>query len=144
MTPLEAWSVISGNLAQLYKMLKTPCFKGYVPADTEAEVIAFKALQEMQERQCAKELTLNELLQMPGEPVFLEYKIDSHIFTGWNVFDSTRTTKHGDFLEMKGGRIYSVVGLEMARFITGQEFQLREYGKTWHTHKYKPEEVKNV
>lgn len=144
MTPLEAWSVISRNLAKLYSLCRTPHCKGYVSTDTEAEVIAFKALQEMQERQCPKELTLDELLQMPGEPVFLEYKIDGHIFTGWNVFDSVRTTKYGDLLEAKGGRVYSVVGLEMAHFITGQEFQLREYGKSWHTHKYKLEEVKNV
>lgn len=71
MTPLEAWSVISRNLAKLYSLCRTPHCKGYVPADTEAEVIAFKALQEMQERQYPKPLTVDQLKEMVDEPVWV-------------------------------------------------------------------------
>ena len=46
MTPMEAWAVISANLANYYKMRKSPTFKGYVEADVEAEVICFIALKQ--------------------------------------------------------------------------------------------------
>lgn len=39
MTPMEAWRVISANMAELYKRRKTECYKGYTDADIEAEVI---------------------------------------------------------------------------------------------------------
>lgn len=48
MKPMEAWRIISANLAQLYKMRSDENYKGYVDADTEAEVICFKALREME------------------------------------------------------------------------------------------------
>lgn len=47
MTPIEAWHIISANLAEFYKMRRTNTFKGWTEADTEAEVIAFQALQRM-------------------------------------------------------------------------------------------------
>lgn len=50
MGPMEAWRVISRNLANYYRMRCTETFNGYDGVDTEAEVIAFKALQEMEER----------------------------------------------------------------------------------------------
>lgn len=50
MTPMQAWRVISANLAELYKRRKSNAYKGYTDADIEAEVIAFKALQEMEAR----------------------------------------------------------------------------------------------
>lgn len=50
MTPLEAWHIISANLATLYKMRKDGKFKGYTDAEVEAEVICFHALQEMNQR----------------------------------------------------------------------------------------------
>ena len=55
MTPKEAWSIISANLALLYSIRKELLqrgegYKGYTDADLEAEVVCFKALQEMQER----------------------------------------------------------------------------------------------
>ena len=51
MTPLEAWDIISANLMDLYKHRRaTYGGKGYTDADTTAEVICFKALQEMEER----------------------------------------------------------------------------------------------
>ena len=51
MRPIDAWHIISANMERLYKMRKTNCFKGYTEAETEAEVICFKALQEMEKRQ---------------------------------------------------------------------------------------------
>ncbi len=50
MTPMEAWGIISSNMMELYKCKKTDTFKGYTEADLEAEVICFKALREMYER----------------------------------------------------------------------------------------------
>ena len=52
MTPLEAWRIISANLTNLYKMRRAmnPKDKGYTEAETQAEVICFQALKEMQER----------------------------------------------------------------------------------------------
>lgn len=49
MTPMEAWSIISANLATLYRIRKAqnPEFRGFDDADVEAEVIAFRALKEM-------------------------------------------------------------------------------------------------
>ena len=58
MTPLQAWSIISGNLSHLYKMPKansSGSFKGYTDEDLEAEVMCYKALKEMQERQEKKD-----------------------------------------------------------------------------------------
>ena len=50
MTPMEAWHIVSANLAHLYKIRRLPAYKGYSDADTEAEVICCKALKEMEER----------------------------------------------------------------------------------------------
>lgn len=50
MSPMEAWHIISANLADLYKKRKDTCFKGYFDKDIQAEVICFKALQEMEKR----------------------------------------------------------------------------------------------
>ncbi len=50
MTPLEAWRIISADLAQLYKMRKaiSDTEKGYTSAEVEAEVICFEALRRME------------------------------------------------------------------------------------------------
>lgn len=50
MTPMAAWRIIQANLLDLYKRRKDGSFKGYTEADTEAEVICFQALREMEER----------------------------------------------------------------------------------------------
>ena len=50
MTPMEAWRIISANLFELYKRRRTETFKGYTETETEAEVIAFKALKEMEKK----------------------------------------------------------------------------------------------
>lgn len=53
MTPMEAWHIISANMQHLYKIRRSmnPNFKGYTDAEVEAEVICFKALEEMQEKE---------------------------------------------------------------------------------------------
>ena len=52
MTPMEAWGIISANLANHYKMRRAtnPKDKGYTDAEIEAEIMCFQALKEMQER----------------------------------------------------------------------------------------------
>jgi len=51
MTPMEAWHIISANMANYYRRRRGPGFeKGYTLADTEAEVICFMALKQMEER----------------------------------------------------------------------------------------------
>lgn len=54
MTPMQAWHIISANLAELAKRKKTKNFKGYTDNDVQAEVICFKALKEMEERNNAE------------------------------------------------------------------------------------------
>ena len=125
MTPLEAWSVISGNLAQLYKMLKTPCFNGYVPADTEAEVIAFKALQEMQERQYPKPLTVDQLKEMVDEPVWVQPpKMPEH--GRWGIVESAG--------EYDGDKVLWL----------HNDYTCHYLGKSWVAYKHKPKEANNV
>lgn len=73
MTPMEAWSIVSANLAHLVRIRRSQGDpKGYVDAEAEAEVITFKALQEMQERMHPKLLTIKELQTMSGEPIWVE------------------------------------------------------------------------
>ena len=52
MTPMEAWGIISANLNSHYKLRRSmyPNSKGYTDAETEAEIICFRALKEMAER----------------------------------------------------------------------------------------------
>ena len=33
MTPMDAWHIISANLAELYKLKRTDTYKGYTDAD---------------------------------------------------------------------------------------------------------------
>ena len=54
MTPMDAWRIISANLAELYKRRRTETFKGYTEAETESEIICFKALEDMKERGAEK------------------------------------------------------------------------------------------
>lgn len=73
MKPMEAWSIVSANLAHLVRLRRCQGDpKGFVPAESEAEAITFKALQEMQERMYPKALTPSELKQMHGEPVWID------------------------------------------------------------------------
>ena len=56
MTPLEAWGIISANLKNHYAFRRAmyPNDKGYTEAEIEAEVICFRALQEMEKREKAE------------------------------------------------------------------------------------------
>jgi hypothetical protein len=51
MTPLEAWRIISANLTKYYNV-RSATYPGdkCTDAEIEAEVICFKALQEMEKR----------------------------------------------------------------------------------------------
>lgn len=54
MTPMEAWHIISANMLQLYKLrraMSNGAYRGFEDVETEAEVMCFRALQEMDERQ---------------------------------------------------------------------------------------------
>ena len=72
MTAMEAWSVVSKNLAELYGLRRSVSGQGYDGADTMAEVISFQALQEMEEREKNLPLTLKDLKTMEGEPVWVQ------------------------------------------------------------------------
>ena len=54
MTPMEAWGIISANLLEAYRNKRTDAFKGYTDEDLAAEVMCFKALQEMEKRSGGK------------------------------------------------------------------------------------------
>ena len=51
MTPMEAWNIVSANLAHLYRQRKKDFGKGWDNADLEAEVMCYKALKELQKQQ---------------------------------------------------------------------------------------------
>lgn len=82
MKPMEAWSIISANLAHLVRIRRCQGDpKGYVDAETEAEVITFKALQEMQQRMYPTRLEIDELRGMVNEPVWAV----AGGFQGWGI-----------------------------------------------------------
>lgn len=131
MKPMEAWSIISGNLAQLYKMLKTPCFRGYVPADTEAEVIAFKALQELQERTDPKTLSIEELRQLTGDWVWVEAEATPERRSGWG------------YVCGQDGLTVSLI-IEFNGFWEGSpichlNLELKDYEMSWRAFRHKPQ-----
>lgn len=65
MTPMEAWANISQRLKDYVAE------HGYTPEDVSAEVMAYGALKEAQEREDNKPLTLAQLREMDGEPVWV-------------------------------------------------------------------------
>ena len=50
MTPMEAWTIISANLTNYYKLIKNNTSEGYTENDIKAEIICFKALKDMEEK----------------------------------------------------------------------------------------------
>ena len=82
-------------------MLKTPCFKGYVPADTEAEVIAFKALQEMQDRLYPKPLQFKEILSLLDQPVWVQHP-NAPMLNGWGIVASVSQIGDKRYLHIYG------------------------------------------
>lgn len=125
MTPLEAWSVISKNLAELYRMRNASGGNGNRPEDTEAEVIAFTALKELQERIAPKPLSFQELKEMEDKPVWVQYGSDPEN-DKWAVLECAS----------------DIFGEQYVFFwdIPGHE----EYGKDMVCYRHKPQEVRCV
>ncbi len=117
------------------------CAVGTNPESVEAVRLSLEALREKAEREDPKPLTLEELRQMDGEPVYLEYQLGQHTYTGWNVLKSVFLTEKGDYLKCIDGKLFSVVGMERVKFITEQSFATQDYGKTWIAYRHKPKEV---
>lgn len=134
MTPMDAWHIVSANLSQLYKMLRTPTYKGYVDADTEAEVICFEALRRMHSQSKQEALPLRKLKQMPGEWVWVEGETITGKYSGWGYLpkhgseDVVLITEFDGFWE--GSPIFTV------------NLDFREYGKGWMAYLYRPMEEK--
>lgn len=116
MTPMDAWHIISANLAHLVRLRRCngdP--KGFVPADTEAEVIAFKALQEMQERMHPKPIDFMDALTMLDQPVWVEFMNDPDL-SCWGILESVSDIggvkylyllgRHGEIIWSKNVRVY--------------------------------------
>lgn len=87
--------------------------------------MALSALREQQERENPKPLTLDELRQMDGYPVYIHSeKYPYH--TGWRVI---RKLEFGPFEEL------------YIHFSNGEVFHVREYGTAWVAYRHKPKEV---
>ena len=97
-----------------------------VQAVSDACVMAVAALREQEERENPKPLTLDELRQMDGEPVFLVELVQKsdpetpNLWGWWIVFTSHNTN---GFIP-RGGGLFSNYG----------------YGKTWLAYRSKPKE----
>lgn len=88
MKPMDAWHIISANLAHLVRLRRCDGDpKGFVPADTEAEVIAFKALQEMEERMYPKPIGFKDALTMLDQPVWVEF-VNAPDISCWGILES--------------------------------------------------------
>lgn len=98
-----------------------------LPEVKEFYALAESALREQEERENPTPLTLDELLEMNEEPVFLVdlvHKSDPetpNLWGGWIVFTSHNTN---GFIP-RGGGFFSNYG----------------YGKTWLAYRSKPKEV---
>lgn len=98
-----------------------------VQAVSDACILAVSALREQEERENQKPLTLDELREMDGEPVFLVdlvHKSDPgtpNLWGGWIVFTSHNTN---GFIP-RGGGFFSNYG----------------YGKTWLAYRSKLKEA---
>lgn len=126
MTPLEAWSIISGNLAHLYRLRRTTGYQGFVPADTEAEVIAYKALREMQDREKPELLSLTKLRKMSGQPIWVEE------FKCWAIVSCASA---GTWANVPFANAVTENGTRM-----GWDIKSRKL----HCYRYKPKEEKDV
>lgn len=89
----------------------------------ESREKAIAALREQEERENPKPLTIEELRQMDGEPVYvipLEKSLKDKSWEEWCVMD-------GDEAEVPGIEYWS--------------WNLSAYGKTWIAYRHKPKEV---
>ena len=135
MKPMDAWHIISANLAHLVRLRRCDGDpKGFVPADTEAEVMAFKALQEMQARYDHKRIELSDLKKMTGEWVWIEAEyIDNKRHSGWGYIP-------------KQGNDDVVMLEEFSGFWEGSpiftlSFDFKDYGRKWAAFLHRPSEV---
>lgn len=85
--------------------------------NVEAVMLSLEALREKAEREDPLPLTLEELRQMEGEPVYLD-------IYGWRVCYGVSTFTGSPYLEL---------GL-------GYRISLDGYGKTWFAYRHKPKE----
>lgn len=82
--------------------------------------MAISALRAQQERENSKPLTLDELREMDGEPVYLSDLVEKDgVWEGWIVF--TSYNEYG--FRPRGGGLFPIDG----------------YGKTWLVYRHKPE-----
>lgn len=123
-----AWRTISHNLADYYKTRRTPTYPGYDHTDTQAEVIAFKALQEMAEREENKPLKLSDLKQMEGEPVWVR------IICKTNFADPQDAFNAWGLVRSSWVRVWDK---DRADIITVKHV-FENYGKTWLAYRHKP------
>ena len=70
-------------------------------AESEAEVITFKALQEMQERMYPRPLTVVKLMEMQDQPVWVEWQYAPEL-SGWGVVESVYTVGKTTYLYLWG------------------------------------------
>ena len=123
MKPMEAWSIISANLAHLVRIRRSQGDpKGFVDAETEAEVIAFKALREMDDRMYPKPLNFKDALIMLDQPVWVEF-LDSPDLNCWGILESVSEISNKHYLYLQS----SIVGIE--------------WNKNVQVYRYKPAEV---
>lgn len=104
---MEAWSIVSANLAHLVRIRRSQGNpKGFVDAESEAEVIAFKALQEMQQRMYPKPLKFKDVILLLDQPVWVEF-IDAPELNCWGIVESVSyiCNKHYLYLQGRMGEI---------------------------------------
>lgn len=102
MKPMEAWSIVSANLAHLVRLRRCQGDpKGFVLAEREAEVITFKALQEMQERMYPKPLKFKDVLIMLDEPVWVEF-VGHPELNCWGIVESVSEICNKTYLYLRG------------------------------------------
>lgn len=102
MTPMEAWSIVSANLAHLVRLRRCQGDpKGFTDAESEAEVITFKALQEMQERMYPKPLKFEDVQQMFDEPIWVEF-VDCPELNSWGIVESVSEICNKRYLYLRG------------------------------------------
>ena len=102
---------------------------GDIPGKAESKLyeaidIALAALRAQEETEKNEPLTLDELRQMDGEPVWLEtgeVSIDEQIVGRWDIIHSVSDT----YMVLMGG---------------GNGFRLDNYGKTWIAYRHRPKE----
>ena len=111
---------------------------GLIPGidkQTNMLVQARSALVEKAERMNPQPLTLEELRQMVGKPVYLV--CDLFGIHEWNVVGIFKP----DSIKYFEGKLARVIGNRYAVFINGRALAEESYGTEWIAYRHKPEEV---